>query len=98
MANELTSDQFIEFHNNNPRIWELFQKFTFDAIDAGHKRIGAGFITERIRWEVTVNTTGDSFKIRNGFRAFYSRMFMAKYPQYAGLFRTNTSIADEVEF
>jgi|TARA_Y100000052_G_C2924379_1_gene70335 hypothetical protein len=76
------------WHKKNPHVYELFKKFTLIAIDRGHKEMSAWLIVNRIRWETSVETSGNDFKISNDFIAYYARLFMHDYPQYEGFFRT----------
>ena len=77
-----------EFHHDNPRVYELFKKFTFQAIQAGRKNYSVNAIFERIRWHTDIETCGDDFKLNNNHRAYYGRKFMRDYPEYDGFFRT----------
>jgi hypothetical protein len=77
-----------EWHKANPHVYDMFERFTFDAIGKGHKRLSAWLIVNRIRWETMVETSGDDFKISNDFIAYYARLFMHRHPQYEGFFRT----------
>jgi hypothetical protein len=77
-----------EWHKANPHVYELFKRFTWQAINSGHKHLSAWLIVNRIRWETSIETKGDDFKISNDFIAFYSRLFMHEFPQYQGFFRT----------
>lgn len=81
-------DKFEQFHSDNPHVWELFKKYTMDAVNAGYKSYGVASIFERIRWHSDIETTGDTFKINNNHKAFYARMFMDEYPKHSGFFRT----------
>lgn len=81
-------ENFNRWHPANPTVYELFKKFTFEAIEAGWKNLGAKLIIERIRWETNVMTKGDRFKINTDFTAYYARLFMKDHPQYDGFFRT----------
>jgi hypothetical protein len=76
------------WHKKNPHVWKLFEKFTLMAISKGHKNLSAWLVVNRIRWETSIETQGDDFKISNDFIALYARYFMHKYPQYNGFFRT----------
>ncbi len=72
----------------NPHVWDLFEQFTFQAINKGHKHCSAWLVVNRIRWETTIETTGNDFKISNDFIAHYARYFMALHPQHEGFFKT----------
>ena len=76
-----------DFHKENPSVYELFKKFTFEAINAGHEHYGARGVIERIRWHTSVETKGDPFKINNNWTSFYARLFMVHHPEYDGFFR-----------
>ena len=81
-------DKWLAWHKENPEFYELFKKFTFQAIQKGHRRLSAWLIVNRIRWETMIVTTGNEYKISNDFIALYARLFMHEYPDYKGFFRT----------
>lgn len=83
------------FHRDNPQVYELFRRFTFQAIDAGRRDFGAKAVMERIRWSSMVETSGEPYKINNNYTAFYARIFMDSHPEHQGLFQTRKSVADE---
>lgn len=78
---------FVKFHTDNPQIWELFCRFTQEAIASGRKHYSADCVCHRIRWNTEVETSGSDVKINNNHTAYYARMFQAKYPEHAGFFR-----------
>lgn len=81
--------KFQTYDANNPLIWENFVRFTDEALAAGHSKMSAWFIINRIRWYVSVETTQDEgFKISNNFIAYYSRKFMATFPEKGKVFNT----------
>ena len=77
-----------QWHKRNPHVYELFKRFSMQAINRGHRNLSAWLIVNRIRWETSIETEGDDFKISNDFIAYYSRLFMHDHPQYKGFFRT----------
>jgi|TARA_R110000823_G_scaffold115181_2_gene237734 hypothetical protein len=80
--------QWWEWHKKNRQVWELFQRFTFEAINSGKKNYSHWAIIQRIRWETDIVTKGDSFKISNDWIAYYARYFHHKYPEHKGFFKT----------
>ena len=76
-----------KYHKDNPEVYLLFKRFTFQAISKGHKHLSAWLIMNRIRWETNVVTTG-LFKISNNHIAYYARLFMVDFPTQQGFFRT----------
>ena len=81
-------NRFNNFNRDNPEVYELFKRFTFQAINKGHTRLSAWMIANRIRWETQIETVNDDYKISNDYIALYSRKFMKDYPQHDGFFRT----------
>lgn len=82
-------DQAFEFHKENPKVWELFVKFTFEVIERGFQHYSVNGVFERIRWESDwADADGRStFKLNNNHRPFYARWFMARFPEHRGFFR-----------
>jgi len=90
--------QWKKFHFANPKVWNLFQVFAYQAIDAGHDRYSADAILHRIRWHVTVETKDESgFKINNNHSAYFARLFSHAYPNHAGFFETRKLTSGEDE-
>ena len=85
------------WHKKNPQVYELFEQFSLQAIKKGHKRLSAWLIINRVRWETSVETYGDPFKISNDYIAFYSRYFMHRYPQHKGFFKLHAMIGENNE-
>ncbi|MAK37262.1 MAG: hypothetical protein CMC15_14000 [Flavobacteriaceae bacterium] len=87
--------EFLQFHKENPHIYELFSKFAF-VVARNHNKFGSRAILERIRWETNVESNHPALKIPNAYSAFYSRLFEIDHPRYDGLFQHNNSIANEL--
>lgn len=83
-------ERFEEFNQQNPEVYKLFMRFTFQAIKAGKKHLSAGMIFERIRWETQIETAGvgDDYKINDIYEPYYSRLFMEDFPEHKGFFHT----------
>lgn len=80
-------NKFLKFHHDNPRVYELFEKFSIELIYKGHVKLGAKMIIERIRWEMATGSKDDQgFKINNNYTCYYSRLFAQRKPQYAKYF------------
>ena len=76
-----------EWHKQNPMVYELFEKYTFDAITSGRNHYSHWAIINRIRWDREIETQGGDFKISNDYIGFYARLFHARHPQYDGFFK-----------
>ncbi len=84
------------FHDEHPKVWELFARFTFQRINIGFKHYSVNAVFEAIRWEADeVGGDGQStFKLNNNYRAFYARRFMRMNPEHAGFFRTRRQTSE----
>jgi len=85
------------WHKENPHVYLLFDKFTRQAISRGHKNLSGWLIVNRIRWETSIVTTGEDFKISNDHIAFYARLWKAKHPEHKDLFTTKRMIGETNE-
>jgi hypothetical protein len=83
-----------EWHKANPHVWQLFQKFSFEAVHRRRARISHWLIINRIRWETNIVTTGEDFKISNDYIAFYARYWKATYPEHKDLFTTKRMLGE----
>jgi hypothetical protein len=75
-----------QWHLDNLDVYRLFEGFADEARNCGHARLSAWLIVNRIRWETTVVTRGDDFKVSNDFIGFYARLYMGKDPTVRGGF------------
>ena len=90
--NQSRADQiekrFVAFHRENPRVWELFQRFTQELIGAGFTHYSVDAVFQRIRWHVTIETRSpDGLKLNDHYRAYYSRLYHVAHPEHQGFFR-----------
>ena len=86
--------EFRQFDRANPEVYELFCKFTYEAIKKDRRPIGAKLIYERIRWYERVDTTDVNFKLPNNYHAFYARKFVQNHPEWDWVFKLCKSQAD----
>lgn len=94
--NEDLEQKAIEFHQDNPHVYELFKELCFRGINGGRTTLSAAQIWEVMRWEYSFQTseqrinplTDEPLKLSNNHRTYYARWFMAEFPQYDGIFKT----------
>lgn len=83
------------FHNANPQVWDLFERFALELVAAGRRHAGARMIWERMRWEILLTTRGDvEFKLNDHWPPFYARLFLEQHPELGDFFETRTALAD----
>jgi len=86
---------FARFHSENPKVWELFERFTLEAVTAGREFYSSNAIFERIRWHVDIETSGGEVKLNNNFRAYYARLFHARHPRMGQFFRNRKRTSED---
>ena len=86
-SSELTlEDRFRKFDSENPQVYEAFQGIASQLLARGRKQHGARAILERVRWDFSLATTGDEFKINNNYVAFYARKLIAQDSRFVNFF------------
>ena len=80
-------NNFNQYDQENPNIYEKFKELTFQAINKGFDYYGAKSIFELIRWH-SKESGNDAFKINNNYAPDYARKFTNEFPQYKNFFRT----------
>lgn len=80
--------KWLAWHNANPDFFTLFERFTAEAIRRGHHNLSGWLIANRVRWETSIVTAGDDYKIPNDYIALFVRLYMVRHPQHLGFFRT----------
>lgn len=78
-------EKFLQFHKENPHVFELFKKFAHQA-KAKWNHFGAGAIFERLRWEFSFETN-DEFKLNNNYRSCYTRLLVLEDPSFKNFFQ-----------
>lgn len=82
------NEAFWAFHEANPEVYNLFDRFTRELIGARYPHGSAKLIFERIRWETMVLTRGSGpVKLNNNFTSRYARLWEHRNPQHKGFFR-----------
>jgi hypothetical protein len=88
--------KFWAFHEANPQVYLLFNKFATEAARANRGTFGVSAIFERMRWFTTIETRGEEFKLNNNYAAYYGRLWMRNNPEYEGFFATRTLLAKKI--
>ncbi len=94
--NNVLEAGFWKFHQDNPHVYALFNKFSFEVVQANRGRFGVAVIFERMRWFTAIETRGEMYKINNNYTAYYGRLWMRNHPEYDGLFSTRTLKAKKI--
>ena len=78
--------RFENWIQQNPGVYDLFLRFAYEAKASGRSRYGVRAIMERVRWEVSIKTEGDSLKINDHYASRLSRKLIKADPSFRGFF------------
>lgn len=79
-------EAFLRFHGENPHVYEQLLAMAQQAQQAGASKLGIGMMFEVLRWQATLRTGGDDFKLNNNYRSYYARLIVARNPSLEGVF------------
>jgi hypothetical protein len=65
--------KFAEFHRRNPHVYAALEQRALALVDLGRTRLGIAELVEELRYDPRLTTQGDTFKLNNSHRSFYSR-------------------------
>lgn len=85
--------RFEEFHKNNPHVYTKLVALARQVKARGRKNYGIESIYARLRWELEIETTGDSFKLNDHYTSRYARLIMEQEPDLKGFFHIRTLTA-----
>lgn len=83
-------ERFAIFHARNPHVYEALRSLALRMRHKGIKRYSIAGLFEILRYDYTMQTQGDEFKLSNSHRAFYARLLMEQEPQLEGFFELRT--------
>lgn len=89
MHGKWTKENFDKHHRDNPRIYELFERYALKAA-AARPYYSAKAIFHRVRWYSQIEEKNSDFKMDDGWISHYARLFMEKHPEHDGFFQIRT--------
>lgn len=81
-------ERFDAFHEANPHVLAELERLADQLAAAGVRRFGVKALVERLRWDWTVQTAGDDFKVNNSFTSRYARLLIERRPDFADMIET----------
>jgi hypothetical protein len=80
-------DAFLEFHTANPHVYEALVKLVKRATKRGYKRWSTKGMFEVLRWETSLKTSTEPWKLNNNYTALYARMLVDSGDAPAGFLK-----------
>ena len=79
--------KFQTFLEENPHLWERFEKEANKAWDRGLRRYSSKAIVEYIRHETALYENNSKWKICNDHTPWLARHYISRHPDRTGLFK-----------
>jgi hypothetical protein len=77
---------FERFHAANPQVYSNLVALARQQKAFGRDHVGIGMLFEVLRWQHSLQTTGDDFLLNNNFRSRYARLIQQREPELAAMF------------
>lgn len=68
--------RFKAFHEKNPHVYRRIEEKALELARAGRSRIGIAELVEDLRYDPSLRSAGEAFKLNNSYRAFYARLLV----------------------
>lgn len=87
MRTKTLEESFIEFHEKNPAVFDLFRHYAEEIRNSGRDMYSAHTILHRIRWHTDVSTgSNEGFKINNNHSKYLAEMLEKTDQSFVGFF------------
>lgn len=85
-ANPVVKKKFVEFHRNNPHIYQTLVDRIHRQMQNGWRRTSVWLLLNIERWGPgsTVDHE-EQYKISNDYFAYYARLLIARHPEFASM-------------
>ena len=91
---ESITEKFYRFHSRNPHVYNLIVELAYRMKRSGVHKFGLKGIFEYLRWQYSMQTQGDRYKLNNVFTALYARRIMACEPGLKDFFETRKRLGE----
>lgn len=87
----LLLDQFLDYHQKNPGIFDFLVAALQEMQDAGYVRGGFPLAYNQARWHYGVKKRNTEFELNNNIAAHYSRAVAILHPELEGFYEMRTT-------
>jgi len=91
LKNGQITENFRQFHHDNPRVYQRLVELSFELLNRGHEKYSINGLFEVMRWEEAIRTRGSMFKLNNNYRSIYARMIMENEIRLSDFFNIRSS-------
>jgi len=91
MHGKWTRENFEIYHQENPKVYELFCYYSKIAASK-RERYSARGIFHQLRWHTMVREKEGEYKLDAGWTPHYARKFMKEFPEHKDFFETRIRV------
>ena len=84
--------RFEQFHEANPHVYATLERLAERWL-ASHPKVGTKMLWERLRWELSVDTTEHRPRLNNSYTSRYARLLLARHPEWTGRIETRQLVS-----
>jgi hypothetical protein len=78
-------ERFAEFDRRNPHVFREIRRRCNELLALGVKHFGLRLVWERMRWDHTVQTQGEPWKLNDHYVAYYARKLIESDRRFASV-------------
>lgn len=79
-------NKFLKYHHANPHVYKAFCQLAKQWKDKGKSKCSAALLGNVLRWQCSLETQSDDFKISNDWLPIYARILAFKDITYLDFF------------
>ena len=79
-------EKFNRFHQRNPHVYHLIVDISKRMKQSGVHKFGMKGVFEYLRWQYTMQTQGERYRLNNIFTSIYARLVMETEVELRGFF------------
>lgn len=79
-------ERFESFHKLNPHVYNALRALALQMQGEGVREYGIKGLFEILRWQFSLQTRGEPFRLSNDFTSRYARLLVEKNPELDGFF------------
>ena len=87
-------EKFNRFHQRNPHVYHLIVDISKRMKRSGVHKFGMKGVFEYLRWQYTMQTQGERYKLNNIFTSIYARLVMETETELKGFFETRKRLEE----
>jgi hypothetical protein len=91
---ESITAKFNRFHQRNPHVYHLIVDISKRMKRSGIRKFGMKGVFEYLRWQYSMQTQGERYRLNNIYTSIYARLVMETEVELKGFFETRKRLEE----